>query len=162
MTASQEDGLNKSASSSGITPENRYISNRSRRRSEVAARRLKIEQPGRYAVRLRYDNHVHNINTGVTNAVKRVKIMRGSAIVANRIVQMPHVRPVNGRNPLAISSSIYTNLGRGSYSIVIEDHFNMNSLYSNATYSGPGGSSGAVNEANVASIDLDLIATESQ
>lgn len=116
-----------------------------------------ITQPGTYAVALRYDNHVHALNTGVTNAVKRLVITGPGGHVLERVVQMPHVRPVEGKNPLRLSTRAYVRLEPGKYRLRLDDFFNMSALSTNQAYSGPGGGKGPINEANVAAILVDAV-----
>lgn len=118
---------------------------------------LQIDRAGTYGVRLTYNNSVHTSNTGVTNAVKRLKISRNGSAEVDAIVQMPHVLPVETGKPLRHSTPVYANLEPGTYRLSVGDHFNMSSLASNASYSGPGGEEGPINQADVASVEIDLI-----
>ena len=40
---------------------------------------IDVARDGMYVVTIRYDNHVHQLNTGITNAVKRVTVSRDNA-----------------------------------------------------------------------------------
>lgn len=117
---------------------------------------VKIAHAGVYAIATRYDNHVFALNTGVTNAVKRMTIS-GAGMRARAVVQMPHIRSVGAVHPIRQSTRVYVHLVPGTYTIELSDFFNMSALEANARYTGPGGSSGPVNEARVAAVTLDEV-----
>jgi hypothetical protein len=135
----------------------------------MTVRDVRIAHAGTYAVSLRYDNHLFQINTGVTNAVKRLTLtpMTGPALSA--VIQMPHVRAsgktrLNDYNqrpgdtyPLHRSTRAYLRLEPGTYALTLTDFLNMSALTTNATYGGPGGAGGPVNEASVAAVLIDLV-----
>ena len=115
-----------------------------------------IRAAGEYAIAAQYDNHVYQLNTGITNAVKRLVVV--DAAGARRqiaVVQMPHVRSVDGQHPIRGSTRAYVRLSPGTYSLELSDFFNMSAVAANASYSGPGGKSGMVNEARIAAITID-------
>ena len=118
---------------------------------------VRIEREGTYAIALRYDNHVFALNTGVTNAVKRLSVTAPDGTVQTAIVQMPHIRPIDVTHPLRLSTRAYVRLSPGRYTLSLTDFFNMSALQSNATYGNPGGASGPVNEARVAAVLIDAV-----
>ncbi|MDE2371973.1 MAG: esterase [Burkholderiales bacterium] len=116
---------------------------------------VRIDRAGPYAVEIEYDNHHHEIQTGVTNAVKRLRLLdAGGHEVATGIVQMPQIEPVDGRHPLRWSTPLRVRLAAGTYRIELSDYFNMSALASNAHYGGPGGRGGIVNDARIASLRI--------
>ncbi|MDE2503777.1 MAG: esterase, partial [Burkholderiales bacterium] len=113
----------------------------------------RIERAGRYAVEVEYDNHEQDIQTGVTNAVKRLRLLDAAGHeVAGGIIQMPQIQPVDGRHPLRWSTPLRTRLAVGRYRVEIDDYFNMSALQSNAHYGGPGGRAGIVNAARMTAV----------
>lgn len=119
--------------------------------------RVTITVAGEYAIAAEYDNHVYALNTGVTNAVKRLTVADAAGVRGEAVVQMPHVRPVDGLHPIRRSTRAYLRLTPGTYMIALSDFFNMSTLAANATYTGPGGAAGPVNEARVAAITVDAL-----
>lgn len=118
----------------------------------IVFRNLAVREDGRYHLDLTYANRLFHIQTGVTNAVKRMRVFNAAgAAVACAIVQMPHMTPVNG--PRA-STGLETELKVGTYSVEITDYFNMSYLTANATYISPGGASGPINDADIRSLNL--------
>ena len=124
----------------------------------LTVRNVTIPRAGTYAVALRYDNHVFQLNTGVTNAVKRLTVTPASGAAQGAIVQMPHIRPIGGSHPLRQSTRAYFRLNPGAYTLTLTDFINMSALTTNASYSNPGGEKGPVNEARVAAVLVDLVA----
>ncbi|HEX8486405.1 MGH1-like glycoside hydrolase domain-containing protein [Sphingomonas sp.] len=117
-----------------------------------------IAGAGTYAVTLRYDNHVYALNTGITNAVKRLTITSAAGGARTAIVQMPHIRSSGAKHPLHLSSRVYFRLAPGTYTLTLSDFLNMSALQSNASYGGPGGAGGVVNEARIAEVLIDRMA----
>ncbi|SCM77442.1 conserved hypothetical protein [uncultured Pleomorphomonas sp.] len=111
-----------------------------------------VREAGDYRLALLYRNHSFHIQTGVTNAVKRVEVFDAEGRpVASGIVQMPHMTPVNPRRR---STFLPMHLRAGRYRIEIDDFFNMSYLSSNATYISPGGMSGPHNKADIRALDM--------
>ena len=121
---------------------------------------VRVTTAGDYAVAASYDNHVYALNTGVTNAVKRLTITDAAGAVRQAVLQFPHVRPVGGAYPIRQSTRAYVRLTPGTFTIELTDLFNMSALEANARYTGPGGKGGAVNEARVAAITIDALPDE--
>lgn len=118
-------------------------------------REIEVRSAGRYALTLLYDNHRYAINTGITNAVKRVDILdRAGRTVGRGVVQMPHIDPENGTHPLRNSTELRLTLQPGTYSARLSDDFNMSDLQANATYAHAGGKTGPVNAADVFAVNL--------
>lgn len=111
-----------------------------------------VREPGDYRLAFLYRNHSFHIQTGVTNAVKRVSLFAvDGTLIHSGIVQMPHMTPVN---PLRRSTFLPVKLSAGRYRVEIDDFFNMSSLASNATYISPGGMGGPRNEADIRALEL--------
>ena len=119
-----------------------------------------IATAGDYAVAAEYDNHVFALNTGVTNAVKRLTITDAAGRRRQAVLQLPHIRPIDGRHPIRSSTRAWVHLERGTYTLELTDFFNMSALAANARYTGPGGASGPVNEARIAAITIDKLRDE--
>ncbi|WP_426336342.1 alpha/beta hydrolase-fold protein [Pseudoduganella sp. R-31] len=102
---------------------------------------------GRYYVQLRYNNHAHQINLGITNAVQFLRLRdKHGAVAAEGVLQMPHNAPANGP---AWSTPLPATLKQGSYRLELQPFYNMSSLQANAGYADAGGRSGARNDADV-------------
>lgn len=106
-----------------------------------------VAKDGRYHVQLRYNNHAHQINLGITNSVQVLQLRdKHGALAAEGIIQMPHNAP--GIGP-AWSTPLTASLKKGSYHLALQPFYNMSSLQSNASYADAGGASGARNDADV-------------
>ncbi len=102
---------------------------------------------GRYRVQLRYNNHAHQINLGITNAVQVLRLRdKHGAVAAEGVIQMPHNAPANGP---AWSTPLTATLKQGSYKLELQAFYNMSSLQSNASYADAGGAGGPRNHAEV-------------
>lgn len=111
-----------------------------------------VREAGDYRLALLYRNHSFHIQTGVTNAVKRVAVLNDDGRrIASGIVQMPHMTPVN---PLRRSTTLPLHLQAGSYRVEIANFFNMSCLSANETYISPGGMNGPRNEADIRALEL--------
>ncbi len=111
-----------------------------------------VREAGDYRLALLYRNHSFHIQTGVTNAVKRVSVLGNDGQqIASGIVQMPHMTPVN---PLRRSTTLPLQLQAGRYRVEVADFFNMSGLSANETYISPGGMGGPRNEADIRALDL--------
>lgn len=111
-----------------------------------------VREAGDYRLALLYRNHSFHIQTGVTNAVKRMRVFgEGGQLIGAGIVQMPHMTPVN---PLRRSTMLPVHLAAGLYRVEIDDFFNMSYLASNATYISPGGMTGPRNKADFRALDI--------
>jgi hypothetical protein len=118
--------------------------------SNSAALRFNVKSAGMYALSLTYDNHAYDINTGVTNAVKRIELLnRQGRIVATGVVQMPHIQPEGAAHPYRQSTELRLFLAAGDYVLKRIDYFNMSYLQANANYAHAGGQSGPLNDAVV-------------
>lgn len=117
---------------------------------------IRVTQSGTYAVTFMYDNHIGPLNTGITNAVKRLT-MADAGSRHQAVVQMPHIAPYGASHPIRSSTRAYLKLRPGSYRLDLADFINMSALEANATYSAKGGRTGPVNEARIAEIRIDRI-----
>ncbi len=112
-----------------------------------AAEKISVLQDGRYHVQLRYDNHAHQINLGITNAVQMLRLRDAQGkVAAEGIVQMPHNAPANGP---AWSTPLTAALKKGRYKLELQPFYNMSDLQSNASYADAGGAGGARNSPDV-------------
>ena len=113
----------------------------------------KVDDDGIYALQLVYNN-LGSINTGITSAVKKVKVIEDStgAVVAEKIFMMPH----HNRSRYWIDSNfVRVKLkANTSYSFVLSDFYNMSYFDHFKTYLYRGGRSGAFNYANIAELKI--------
>jgi hypothetical protein len=117
-----------------------------------------VDRDGAYSIRFIYDNHEFAENTGVTNAVKRVRVLDSAGkILGQSVVQMPHIRPHEGKHPLRESTYALFNLKPGAYVLEVSDFLNMSYLQSNERYTYAGGLGGPVNQASLARIEIDRV-----
>jgi predicted alpha/beta superfamily hydrolase len=108
---------------------------------------ISVPRDGRYHVQLRYNNHAHQVNLGITNAVQMLRLRdRQGAVATEGIVQMPHNAPANGP---AWPTPLTAALKHGSYQLELQPFYNMSSLRSNADYADAGGTDRARNEAQI-------------
>jgi len=119
------------------------------------ALRFRVESAGMYALSLTYDNHAFDINTGVTNAVKRLELLNGQGrMVATGVIQMPQIQAEGDSHPYRQSTELRFLLAAGDYVLKPSDYFNMSYLQSNAGYAHAGGQSGPLNEAVVKELNI--------
>jgi hypothetical protein len=122
------------------------------------ALRFKVKSAGKYALSLTYDNHAYDINTGVTNAVKRIELLNQQGrVVATGVVQMPHIQPEGAAHPYRQSTELRLFLAAGDYVLKPIDYFNMSYLQANAGYVHAGGQSGALNDADVKGLQISRV-----
>ncbi len=120
-----------------------------------------LERAGRYSFELRYDNHAYALNTGVTNAVKLLRVTDASGReVLRGVVQMPHIEERDGQHPLRLSTPLRITLAAGLYRAELLDFFNMSYLQSNAGYSGAGGKAGPLNLAHIETLQIVALPSE--
>jgi hypothetical protein len=114
-----------------------------------------INETGSYSIQAIYNNRQHTIDSGVTAAVKGIRILNKDGDLVNRgIIQMPNIADKGDIFPFLPSSEMVVNLKAGAYQIQFDDFFNMSYLETNATYSGSGGNSGPVNTATIAGVKV--------
>jgi hypothetical protein len=102
---------------------------------------------GRYSFQVRYTNHGHAINTGISNGVKVLSVRDANGhTVARRVIQMPHLPP--GSVPM-YSTPADILLKAGTYAVQLDDFYNMSYLQANAVYANGGGKSGALNKVDI-------------
>ncbi|SFU78184.1 MGH1-like glycoside hydrolase domain-containing protein [Pseudoduganella namucuonensis] len=143
VAASAPDGMHKSA----------YLKNWGAAADQLTVDGLRVATAGRYAVQLNYRNLSYPINTGVTNAVKRLVLRDANGkIVAERIIQLPHTPPDTAQAPVYSTPAIAW-LEPGVYRAELGDHFNMSHLQSNSVYGGAGGAQ-PVNRADIGGLRM--------
>ncbi|MBJ7414192.1 MAG: hypothetical protein JHC88_01785 [Niveispirillum sp.] len=116
-----------------------------------------VASGGRHALTTTYENRTYAVNTGITNAVKRLVLVDEAGKRYSAILQMPHIDPEGDRHSTRSSTRAIFDLPAGRYSVSIEDFFNMSALSTNASYSGPGGMTGPVNEARIETLMVDRL-----
>jgi hypothetical protein len=113
------------------------------------------DRSGPVGLELLYDNHAHETQTGVTNAVKLLRVLdTAGREMARGVVQMPHIEPCQGAHPQRLSTALRCWLPAGRYRAELADFFNMSCLQSNASYGGPGGVDGPLNAAHIATLQV--------
>jgi hypothetical protein len=102
---------------------------------------------GRFSFQVRYTNHGHAINTGISNGVKVLSVLdAGGHTVARRVIQMPHLPP-DSKPMYSTPADIL--LKAGTYSVRLDDFYNMSYLEANAVYANGGGKGGALNKVDL-------------
>lgn len=115
---------------------------------------FELTRAGLTGFELLYENRAGHIQTGVTNAVKSLRVLdeQGREVAAG-VVQMPHQDDADLHTP-GISTMLRAQLSRGRYRLVLHDYFNMSALQSNASYNGAGGLGGPLNHADVKAVKV--------
>jgi hypothetical protein len=112
-----------------------------------AVEKVVVAATGRYSLQVRYLNHGNAINTGISNGVKVLSVRdSGGHTVARRVIQMPHLPP--GSAPM-YSTPADIVLNAGTYSVQLDDFYNMSYLAANAVYANGGGKSGPLNKVDI-------------
>lgn len=108
---------------------------------------IKINSNGNYALQIKYRNTAHQINLGVSGGVKwaSLKDSKGD-IVANGVMQLPHSPADQGAK---YSTPLRAKLKAGSYTLQLDDFYNMSYMKNNATYSDAGGVKGPSNKLDI-------------
>jgi hypothetical protein len=116
---------------------------------------IRVDQPGRYAVQVRYHNGANQINLGISGGVKWMVVKDASGrIVAQGVVQLPHAPIAKKDTPTVFSTPLYAQLKAGSYRLELDDFYNMSYLQSNSTFSAAGGVEGPSNRFNIYGVRL--------
>nr|WP_315253632.1 alpha/beta hydrolase-fold protein [uncultured Duganella sp.] len=115
--------------------------------ADTFAQELKIDRAGSYAIQIRYRNTAHQINLGVSGGVKWASLQDSTGnIVANAVVQLPHSPAEQGAK---YSTPLRANLKPGSYTLRLDDFYNMSYMKNNASYSDAGGVKGPSNKFDI-------------
>ncbi|MTV40038.1 alpha/beta hydrolase-fold protein [Duganella radicis] len=115
--------------------------------ADVFTQQIKIERAGNHAVQIKYRNTAHQINLGVSGGVKWAALKDSSGnIVANGVVQLPHSPADEGAK---YSTPLRARLAAGSYTLQLNDFYNMSYMKNNATYSDAGGVKGPSNKFDI-------------
>ncbi|MYM74335.1 esterase [Duganella sp. FT134W] len=118
--------------------------------SDTFAQAFKVDSAGDYALQIKYRNTAHQINLGISGGVKWASLKDGSgATVAGGVVQLPHSPANEGAK---YSTPLRAALKPGSYTLQLEDFYNMSYMKNNATYSDAGGVRGPSNK-----FDIDAV-----
>jgi hypothetical protein len=111
-----------------------------------------VAAEGRYSFQVRYLNHGNAINTGISNGVKVLSVRDGAGqTVARRVIQMPHL-PADSAPMYSTPADIV--LRAGTYSVQLDDFYNMSYLAANAVYAQGGGKGGALNKVDIFGVRL--------
>jgi predicted alpha/beta superfamily hydrolase len=115
--------------------------------SDTFAQQFKVTKEGGYAVQIKYRNTAHQINLGISGGVKWASLKDSSgATVASGVVQLPHSPANEGAK---YSTPLRATLKPGSYTLQLEDFYNMSYMKNNATYSDAGGVKGPSNKFDI-------------
>lgn len=115
--------------------------------ADTFAQEIKVDRAGSYAIQIKYRNTAHQINLGVSGGVKWAALKDGSGnTVANAVVQLPHSPAEQGAK---YSTPLRANLAPGSYTLQLDDFYNMSYMKNNATYSDAGGIKGPSNQFDI-------------
>ncbi len=115
---------------------------------------IKVAQPGRYQVQIRYRNSANEINLGISGGVKWLTVRDAAGkTVAAKVVQLPHARTGAGI-PGAFSTPVAAHLKAGVYRVALSDFYNMSYLHSNSTFGAAGGSAGSSNRFDIEGVRL--------
>lgn len=107
---------------------------------------------GRYRFRVRYLNHGNAINRGISNGVKVLSLLDSQGhVVARRAIQMPHAMPDSA--PM-LSTPADILLNAGTYSLHLDDFYNMSYLEANGVYANGGGKGGTLNQVDIHGVGL--------
>lgn len=112
-----------------------------------------VPKTGTYQIAAWYNNNLGQLNTGITNTVKKIEVLDDAAkVVGQGYIQMGHIGENKG---MRYSTPVEVSLEQGKvYQFTIKDHFNMSYLKSNETYIYAGGVDGIKNEAKIADIRI--------
>ncbi|SDF96760.1 MULTISPECIES: alpha/beta hydrolase-fold protein [unclassified Duganella] len=120
--------------------------------ADTFAQELKIDREGSYAIQIKYRNTAHQINLGVSGGVKWAALKDSSGnTVANAVVQLPHSPAEEGAK---YSTPLRANLKPGSYTLQLDDFYNMSYMKNNATYSDAGGVKGPSNKFDIQGVRI--------
>jgi hypothetical protein len=116
---------------------------------------IRVGQPGRYAVQVRYHNGANQINLGISGGVKWMTVKdEGGRTVAEGVVQLPHSPVAETDTPTVFSTPLYAQLAAGSYRVQLDDFYNMSYLQSNSSFSAAGGADGLWNRFDIYGVRL--------
>lgn len=116
---------------------------------------ISLEHKGRYSIQLKYDNAYNTIGQGITCGVKWLRVTdHQQRPVAEGVIQLPQGLGREGAKPLLYSTPLSVELEAGNYTLEVLDFYNMSYLQTNTTYSGNGGSDGAVNRFDLVALRI--------
>jgi hypothetical protein len=108
---------------------------------------IAIAGDGAYRIQIKYRNNAHQVNLGITGAVKWAALLDSKgAVVAQGVVQLPHSK---ADGTPAYSTPLSAVLKAGSYTLRLGDFYNMSYLQSNSSYADAGGVRGPSNRADL-------------
>lgn len=120
---------------------------------------LAVKQPGRYAVQIQYRNTANHINLGISGGVKWAVLKdKKGAVVAQGVIQLPHTSADAGPG---YSTPLTAQLQAGSYTVTLQDFYNMSYLQSNTTFAGAGGPAGPSNRVELHGVRVMPLAPDS-
>ncbi|NYE61559.1 putative alpha/beta superfamily hydrolase [Duganella sp. 1224] len=115
--------------------------------ADTFSQQFTVRAAGNYAVQIKYRNTAHQINLGISGGVKWAALTdNNGATVASGVVQLPHSPASEGAK---YSTPLRAALKPGSYTLRLEDFYNMSYMQNNATYSDAGGVQGPSNRFDI-------------
>ncbi|MBQ5947213.1 esterase [Massilia sp. ST3] len=135
-----------------------HLANWGRPDDRFAVERIRVTQPGRYQVQLRYHNAANQVNLGISGGVKwlSLKDARGK-VVAQGVIQLPHAPLAKANTPAVYSTPLAATLAAGSYRAELSDFYNMSYLESNSSFSAAGGTQGPSNRFDIHGLRLTRV-----
>ncbi|MGV7211473.1 MGH1-like glycoside hydrolase domain-containing protein [Oxalobacteraceae bacterium A2-2] len=113
---------------------------------------IAIARDGAYRIQFKYRNTAHQVNLGITGAVKWAALLdQQGTVVAQGVVQLPHSKADGAP---AYSTPLSAMLKAGSYTLRLGDFYNMSYLQSNGSYADAGGVRGPSNRADLYGIRI--------
>ena len=108
------------------------------------------DRSGRYELRIEYTNANGPISTGITAAVKKLRVQCGGAPAQSSVVVMPHSNGKHGSTGVAFDARAGQRC-----TFALDDGFNMSRLAHYANYNGgSGGIQGALNTADIGDLSI--------
>ncbi|WP_143870594.1 esterase [Catenovulum sediminis] len=136
-----------------------YIADWGAQQDVLSVNEVQISKAGLYAIQVNYANHANAINLGISNGVKWMQVTNSQTgkIVAEGVVQLPHTQKNEINLVNNLSTPLNAKLKKGSYTIKLQDFYNMSYLKSNKTFTGTGGINGIFNKFDIYAVTLMLL-----
>ncbi|MGZ5201167.1 MAG: MGH1-like glycoside hydrolase domain-containing protein [Telluria sp.] len=132
-----------------------HIGNWGKPQDRFSVDAIRVDQPGRYALQVRYHNGANQINLGISGGVKWMTVKDGAGhVVAQGVVQLPHAPIAQKDTPAVFSTPVYAQLKAGEYRLELSDFYNMSYLQSNSTFNAAGGTEGPSNRFDIYGVRL--------
>ncbi len=132
-----------------------YLKDWGRPADTFAVDGIDIPAAGLYQLQVRYHNGANQVSQGISGGVKSMLVKDWAGrVVARKVVQLPHARIDKAGAVPVYSTPLTVRLAPGTYSVELEDFYNMSYLQSNSTFSAAGGVDGASNRFDIYGIRL--------